>query len=470
MTDERQTKLTLKEKLGYGCGGVTDGANYTFMGSYMLFFLTTVAHVDPAAAGTLVAAGSIISALWNPLVGFLSDRTVSRFGKRRPFLIAASLPLALAMVLCFTRIEAPDVLRNIYYGFAIVLFWCSFSTFYGPWLALGADYTAEYSERTELRTLTYGITLTGNALSLGVPPLLVDWFASQGMSQARAWQLMAVIVALITFCALWMTILAARSRDLPRRKIATQTGGAAGVKALCCDYLDILRLRPTKFVLGACLCHITATGIFSSDRLYFFTYNLQLSPLATTLVMLSFPLAGVIVLRPILTLSKWLDKRKALIFFLLTASAGCLLIGELIGVRGFWSMVALTFVFVIGNSAFWQLMPVMIYDISEYDEYKNGKRREGIIVSLQTVMETICSGTATMLLGFILQLAGFDETQAVQTDGALAGVSFAICALPAILMLGCAFMVYKYPITKQVFNDIKAAIKSRKNTDNQKML
>ena len=124
MTDERQTKLTLKEKLGYGFGGVTDGANYTFMGSYMLFFLTTVAHVDPAAAGTLVAAGSIISALWNPLVGFLSDRTGSRFGKRRPFLIAASLPLALAMVLCFTRIEAPDVLRNIYYGFAIVLFWC----------------------------------------------------------------------------------------------------------------------------------------------------------------------------------------------------------------------------------------------------------------------------------------------------------------------------------------------------------
>lgn len=126
----------------------------------------------------------------------------------------------------------------------------------------------------------------------------------------------------------------------------------------------------------------------------------------------------------------------------------------------------MTFAFVIGNSSFWQLMPVMIYDICEYDEYQNNKRREGIIVSIQTVMETVCSGLATLVLGGILELSGFDETAAVQTEEALSGVSFALCVVPPVLMLGCAFMAYKYPITKQVFSDIKAAINSRKNINN----
>ena len=94
-------KLTFTDKLGYAAGGITDAANFTFMGSYLMFFLTTIAHINPATAGVLIAAGSVISSLWSPIVGFLSDRIRTRFGKRRPFLMAASLPLAISLILCF---------------------------------------------------------------------------------------------------------------------------------------------------------------------------------------------------------------------------------------------------------------------------------------------------------------------------------------------------------------------------------
>lgn len=459
-------RLTFRDKLGYAAAGITDSANFTFMNSYMLFFLTTIAGINPAAAGALVAAGSMISSLWGPLMGFLSDRVNTRFGKRRPFLMAACLPLALALVLCFTKVEATEAARHIYYGLVIVMFWCSFSTFYSPWLALGAEYTSDYGERTEMRSVTYGVTLMGTIFGIAAPPVIIDWLESMGMSESRAWQTMAIVIAVIAFCALNIAIASSAKKDRPADKNVEfreeKKLRLRDIGGLFIDYWELLKLKPTKFVIGACLCHITAQGVFFSDRLYFFTYNLGLSAVETTMAMLAFPISGMILLKPVVKVSKLLDKRSALMMFMIIASSGCIIMGKLIGIESFWGIVAMTFLFAIGNSAFWQLMPVMIYDICEYDEYKNGKRREGIIVSMQTVMETACSGIATLVLGGILQFSGFDETAAVQTESALNGVDFALCVIPAVLMLGCAFMAYKYPITKRKFNEIKAAIEERK--------
>lgn len=455
-------RLTFREKMGYASAGITDSANYTFMGSYMLFFLTSIAHVKPATAGALIAAGSIISSLWGPVVGFLSDHVVTMFGKRRPFLMAASLPLAFSLILCFTSFASLGAIKNAYYGIMIVVFWCAFSTFYSPWLALGAEYTGDYSERTELRSVTYGVTLAGTAFGLAAPPMIVEGLCGLGMTESRAWQTMAAIVAVMSFCAIHIAIYSSRNKDRgPVNEGVRKKLGLADIKDLFYEYWEILKLKPTKFVIGACLCHITAQGIFFSDRVYYFTYNLELTATQSTLVMLAFPISGVITLFPVLKVSKVLDKRSALMLFLSIASAGCVVLGKVVGVNSFWGMVALTFLFVIGNSAFWQLMPVMIYDVCEYDEYETGKRREGIIVSLQTIMETICSGLSTLVLGTILQFTGFNEAAASQTPEALAGVEFSITIVPAILMLGCVCMTYKYPITKEVFEQLKRAIAER---------
>jgi len=351
----------------------------------------------------------------------------------------------------------------------IIIFWCSFSTFYSPWLALGAEYTDDYTERTELRSVTYGVTLAGTVFGIAAPPVIIDWLERAGMSQTGAWQLMAGLIAVIAFCAINIAISSSAKKDRPRVSKQPEKNEnklrISDIGSLFKEYWEILKLKPTKFVIGACLCHITAQGIFFSDRLYFFTYNLGLTALESTFAMLAFPLSGVIILAPVLKVSKMLDKRSALMLFLIMASAGCILVGKIIGVEGFWGVAVLTFMFVLGNSAFWQLMPVMIYDICEYDEYKNNKRREGIIVSMQTVMETVCSGLATLVLGAILEFSGFDETMAVQTEEALSGVEFAIAVVPAILMLGCAFMAYKYPITKQVYSDLKTALDDRKKAE-----
>ena len=180
-----------------------------------------------------------------------------------------------------------------------------------------------------------------------------------------------------------------------------------------------------------------------------------------TLMMVLFSLFSFGMAIPMLKLSGAVDKRIALIVLLLTSAALCIAV-KAAGVGSIGSGVAVTLFFSLGNSAFWQLMPVMLYDICEYDEYQNNRRREGIVVSIQNVMETICTGLSSFLLGLILQVTGLVEGAAVQGASALSGVEFAFILLPAILMILCALMIYRYPITKETFEALQRTLKERR--------
>lgn len=443
----------MKEKIGYASAGITDAATFTFMGSYLLFFLTTVAGIDPITAGTLTAIGSIGSSLWSPIIGFLSDHCRSRWGKRRFFLISASLPLASALILCFTNTEMPQLVKNTYYGMMILLFWCSFSTFYGPWLALGAEFTSDYNERTALRSIAYGVNMAGTIFGMAAPPVLVDFFCRCGIATDQAWQMTAAVIACIALGAVSITIVASKSKDHPAE--VSKQNSENSIRELFRDYAQVLKLKPIRYIVGACLCHITAQGIFFSDRLYFFSYNLQLSSTQTTAAILLFSACSAGLIFPVMMLSRRLDKRSALILYLLFSAMGCAGMDKIVGINGFIGAALVSLFFAFGNSAFWQLMPVMLYDVCEYDELCTGRRREGIIVSIQPLMETICSGLSSLLLGAILQVCRFDEAAAHQSQRALEGISFSFAVLPAILMAGCAFMAYLYPITKNRYEEIR---------------
>ena len=108
-------KLPFKTKLSYGIGGTCDNALYMLAGTYLLLFLTTVAGISPAAAGAICAAGSVWEALCAPIVGFESDHAITRYGKRKPFLLGASIPVIFVTGLLFTAIAASPTVKIIYY-------------------------------------------------------------------------------------------------------------------------------------------------------------------------------------------------------------------------------------------------------------------------------------------------------------------------------------------------------------------
>ena len=134
-------KLKFKAKVLYSVAGIGDSALYNIMGSFALFFLTTIAGVHPAAAGTITAVGSVWNTLCGVVNGYVSDNLQSRAGKRKPFLLAASIPLMLFTSLFFLNIDTSETFKVLYYTVMIILFWTAFSMFFVPYLAWGAELT-----------------------------------------------------------------------------------------------------------------------------------------------------------------------------------------------------------------------------------------------------------------------------------------------------------------------------------------
>ena len=110
--------------------GMGDAVVYSFIGTYLLFFLTTVAHIPPAIAGTIAAIGSVWDVFASSLVGYLSDHSRSRFGKRRPYILAGAFPLGIATALLFTTVHLPQTVRILYYMIVLLIVWTAFCVFY----------------------------------------------------------------------------------------------------------------------------------------------------------------------------------------------------------------------------------------------------------------------------------------------------------------------------------------------------
>ena len=144
MTKISSDKLSIGTKCGYGFAAIGDAMGYTLPGTYLLFFLTTVAGIQPAMAGTITVIAAVWNALLNPIAGYISDHFVSRFGRRRPFMFVSTFPLVGAIILLFTAVELTDTLKTIYYCLVAMAFWTAFTSFFIPFYALGAEYTENY--------------------------------------------------------------------------------------------------------------------------------------------------------------------------------------------------------------------------------------------------------------------------------------------------------------------------------------
>jgi len=455
-------KLTFQNKIAYSAAAVGDAATYCVVGTYLMFFLTTVVHISPAAAGTIIAAGSVWDVIWSLVTGFRSDHSRSKMGRRRPFLLTGAILLAVSCSLLFYAVDAGPVIKALYYGLMVLVFWTGFSTFYVPYLALGAEFTGDYNERTHLRSYAYGFNILGTLLGIVLPSCLVDFLLAGGVSREGAWHMTGTLIGVVSALSICITVVLAKDKDLYK------PGGSEIKERLDLKYFldmtrgyaEVLRLKPYRYLLAASVLYLIANTIYIADRLYYYTYNLGFDAVLVTGVLLFASFIGISFMPVILTLTRWLDKRSLLILMMLISSL-LTVSAKFAGISTIGGMLLFTFVYGIGSSAYWQLVPAMLYDICEYDELKTGKRREGSIVSLQSVAEALSQAAAMQLLGLILQLAGFNGEAPVQTPLALEWIENSLMVIPPVFMVLTAIMVFRYPISKKKFEEIRAELRKR---------
>lgn len=444
---ENLSRLT---KIIYGSGDLGFSLTTTIIGAYFLFFLTDVVGIQPAVAGIAILVGRTWDYLNDPLIGHLSDRTRTRWGRRRPFLLFGALPFALAFMLMWYRPPfESQIALAAYYSAAYVLFDAAATFVYMPYFALTPELTEDYDERTSLTSYRMFFSIFGSLLAFTIPMMIIGTFTPQSAVRVM---LMAVIFGLASAVPLWLVFFCTREKEIYVTQEKPQM--IAALKAA-------LKNRPFVFSAVIYLLTWVCMDILQTTLLFFIKYVLKMESQSDLLMAMIF-VTAIIALPFWEFTSRKINKRVAYAFGI-----------------GFWAIVQIVLITVgpsvstpvvfllcimagIGVSAAHVLPWSIIPDAIEWDEYQTGQRHEGVFYSLITLMQKIASSIAIPLVGVMLELTHYQANATQQPQSALLGMRLLVGPIPAVLLtIGIIFAI-KYPLGREQFTSIVAELRERR--------
>jgi len=443
-------KLSRKTKIIYGAGDLGFSLTSTIIGAYFLLFLTDVIHLRPAYAGIAILAGKIWDWVNDPLIGHISDRTRSRWGRRRPFLLFGALPFALAFVMMWYR---PPFESNmalvIYYAAAYVVFDAAATFVYMPYFALTPELTEDYDERTALTSYRMFFSIFGSLLAFTLPLVIVGSFSPENAPKVL---MMAAIFAVISALPLWLLFFNIKEKE---------TYAAQEKPKLIPALKAAFQNRP--FVFGAMIYLLTwiCIDVIQAVLLFFVKYVLQLEQQSDLVMALIF-VTGIFALPIWEYASRKMEKRKAYVVGIAFFAVVLMVLITLNATTPFWIVVLVCILAGIGVSAAHVLPWAMMPDAIEWDEYKTGERHEGVFYSLITLMLKIATSIAIPLTAVILDIANYVPNAIEQPASALLSFRLLIGPIPAVLMLVAIVFALRYPLDRESYSQVVEELEERR--------
>ena len=432
-----------RDLLGYGAATVADSGPYNFVMVYFLLFMTSVAGVSPERSGTILSVIMLIDGLIRLIIGYISDNTRSKYGRRRPYLLASVVPLILGLTLLFSSFSLEGAAQMIFYICAGAVFWLGFGMYHTPYLALGSELTDDYNERSVLRTYARMFGIAANFMSMVLPLIIIKFLMKSGVSEGNAWLLIALGIALISGFSIMVTWRNTRGKEKPVNDKAEDKGA----RKLISDYISIFRLKPFRHMMVVVAAFIVANTFYNSSMVFFARYNLGIGDEITSAVFLV-SIAANVVYTPLMGFGAVrFGKKKVMAVSLLVSGIGGVLF-FIIGIGSYADLVVYVCIFSVAYTCFWQLINAIMYDINEVAEYKYGKRMEGSISSVYSFVFTVFSSAATQILGWILKFGFIDQ---------------AFMVLPGVFLIIAAAAQFLYPLDEKTFNHLKTAMEYKRN-------
>jgi GPH family glycoside/pentoside/hexuronide:cation symporter len=352
-----------------------------------------------------------------------------------------------------------------------IAFWTGYSVFFVPYTAWGAELTDNYEERTELRGIVYIFYSIGSAFGTALPPIIVDLLMQWGARVETGWLSVGIFVGVISAAAIFITgwtvhdseHMAAADRadnadsadneELAGSAENSASGGKGRFKGLSAaadilrNYGQVLRFKPARLIVLTSVFYLISNSIMMADRMYFFTYNMELTAKEVSLIMLVMQIVSVLLVPPLIRINRVLDKRTLCIGGI-GMSAACLTIYGFIGVSSVPHLLLLFFIYGIGSICYWQLIPSMLYDVCDADKLANGTDRAGLIISMQGLSESVFEAVGFQILGILLHLTGFQTDAARQSLETMQCIHVSFTFIPAFFALLALLMMVRYPITR----------------------
>jgi GPH family glycoside/pentoside/hexuronide:cation symporter len=443
-------QLSRREKIVYGAGDIGFSLTSTILGAYFAIFLTDVVGVAPGIAAIALFIGRSWDYVNDPIIGHISDRTRSRWGRRRPFLLFGALPFALAFTMLWIRPPwESSVALVVYYALAYLLFDTTATFLYMPYFALTPELTDNYDERTSLTTYRMFFSILGSLVAFTVPIMIIGALVPENAPRVL---LMGGIFALISAAPMLLVFFGTHER----REFMAQSQPKL-IESLKAAWKN----RP--FVFGAVIYLLTwvSMTILETSLLYYIKYVVQRET-SSDIIMASIFVTGIIALPLWEWASRRFGKRRAYIYGVAFWAAVQMVLISLTASTGLGTILFLCVLAGIGVSAAhvlpWSILP----DAVEWDEYQTGERHEGMFYSLVTLTQKIASSIAIPLVLLVLQITGYQPNAPQQASSALWGIRIAIGPIPALLLLAGILFAMRYPLDRERFSQVVAELEERR--------
>jgi GPH family glycoside/pentoside/hexuronide:cation symporter len=458
------TRLALKEKIAYGFGDAASSMFWKLFSMYLMFFYTDVFGITAAAVGTMFLLTRIWDAAFDPFVGVLGDRTESRWGKFRPYLLWVAIPFGIIGVLTFTTPSFSASGKLIYAYVTYSLMMMVYSLINVPYASLMGVMTSDGKERTTLATFRFIFAFGGSFLVLAAAEPLVSIFSkmgNEGVNLRRGWQWAAGVFAVLAIILFWLTFLWTRERIKP---VTEQT-------SLKHDLKDLLGNYPWFILLGAGVATIFFNSIRDGAAIYYFKYYLGgESPFSITAFNLTITwsslyfvlgqaanILGVILAKPV---SDRLGKKNTFFAAMLSATVFSL---------GFYWVdrehVAMVFVlqFLVSASAgvVFPLVWSMYADTADYSEWKTGRRATGLVFSASSMSQKFGWTIGGALAGWLLGYYGF-KANVAQSSFTQNGIRMMVSIYPALGALASGAFMLVYPLKESLMEKIEGELAARR--------
>jgi GPH family glycoside/pentoside/hexuronide:cation symporter len=446
------SRLSVKEKLGYGLGDTASHFVWDMVGFWILIFYTDTFGISAAAAGTIMFIARFWDMLSDPLMGVISDRTRTKWGKFRPYILWTALPYGVLAVLAFST---PDLGQNgkvIYAGVTYLLLMTAYTAINLPYSSLGAVMTSDSYERTSLNTYRFVCAFIGQLIVSGLALTLAGYFG-QG-DNAKGYRLTVTLFAVSSFVLFLITFMSTRERIQPPR---------AQQDSLKKDFKILLQNRPWVILAIVGIISFVMFALQNLSLAFYFKYYVGREESVQL-----FNVVGSIALIVALPLSKPLAQRfgKRNVFIGSSILSGSFF--ALLYLPGAESMGWVYALNILGKMAYAPAVPLlwtMIADAADYGEWTTGRRATGLFFSAATFAQKGGWGIGGALAGWLLAAYGYVERAAEQTALAVTGIKLLISVFPGVLYISCAFILIFYTIDEATCATMKRDLDERRSME-----
>lgn len=452
MKEKTRSKFTLGAKFGYATGDILGGGAFALLSLLFLNFLVTVEGIPATLAGTIVMLGKVWDAVSDPLMGIITDKTKSRFGRRRIYIIAGVIPVFASFVMLWCSFGLTTVFAKfIYYSVSYILFSTAFTLVMVPYNALLPDMVDSYKDRTSFSTIRMLVSNIAALTAVVVPPLLLG-------SRAKADYLkMGIIFAaffalplIVTFFTTWEN--------------AQETENTESMRQMLVLLKNSFQNKAYRQYLGIFICGQMATDVVTTLMAFWLADVLNRSGMLSLMSGLTM-LVAVLLLPFNNFVAKKYGKHLVAVIEQPFRIAGLVLAFFLGAKSPFVLLIAVCVLGGIGGSASafvpWSLLP----DLPDTDEMICGRRNAGIYAGASTFVRKFTSGFSIFIIGVALQGFGYVESLSgagTQSATALLGVRVLFCFVPIMLTIVTMLLAKRYTLTIENHKKVRMAIDYKK--------